>query len=57
MFDFGAYREFLMLTAFDLCLGACRVILTVAGTAIDFVVVRLDNDYSFLSRYDALNLA
>ncbi len=30
-----------MLTAFDLCLGACRFILTLAGTAIDFVVDRL----------------
>lgn len=27
-----------MLTAFDLCLGACGFILTLAGTAIDFVV-------------------
>lgn len=30
-----------MLTAFDLCLGACGVLLTLAGTAIDFVVDRL----------------
>ena len=30
-----------MPTAFDLCLGACGVILTLAGTAIDFVVDRL----------------
>ena len=30
-----------MLTAFDLCLGACGVILPLAGTAIDFVVDRL----------------
>ena len=41
MFNFGAYRGFLMLTAFDLCLGACGVILTLVGTAIDFVVDRL----------------
>ena len=41
MFNFGAYRGFLMLTAFDLCLGACGVLLTLAGTAIDFVVDRL----------------
>lgn len=41
MFNFGAYRGFLMLTAFDLCLGACGFILTLAGTAIDFVVDRL----------------
>ena len=40
MFNFGAYRGFLMLTAFDLCLGACGVLLTLAGTAIDFVVER-----------------
>ena len=30
-----------MLTAFDLCLGACGALLTLAGTAIDFVVDRL----------------
>ena len=30
-----------MLTAFDLCLGARGVLLTLAGTAIDFVVDRL----------------
>ena len=41
MFNFGAYRGFLMLTAFDLRLGACGVLLTLAGTAIDFVVDRL----------------
>ena len=41
MFNFGAYRGFLMLTAFDLCLGACGVLLTLAGTEIDFVVDRL----------------
>ncbi len=41
MFNFGAYRGFLMLTAFDLCLGACGVLLTLAGTAINFVVDRL----------------
>lgn len=41
MFNFGAYRGFLMLTAFDLCLGACGALLTLAGTAIDFVVDRL----------------
>ena len=50
IFNFGAYRGFLMLTAFDLCLGACGVILILVGTAIDFVVVRLDNAYPFLPR-------
>ena len=54
MFNFGAYRGFLMLTAFDLCLGACGVILTLAGTAIDFIVdglidfVLLQSFWSFL---------
>ena len=52
MFNFGAYRGFFMLTAFDLCLGACGVILTLAGTAIDFVVDRLTG-FVLLRRFRA----
>ena len=50
MFNLGAYRGFLMLTAFDLCLGACGVILTLTGTAIDFIVDRLTS-FVFLQRF------
>lgn len=41
MFDFGTYRGLLMLSTLDLCLRTRRLILTLAGTAIDFVADRL----------------
>ena len=41
-----------MLTAFDLRLGACGVLLTLAGTAIDFVVDRLTG-FVLLQRFRA----
>lgn len=41
MLDFGTYRGLFMLTTLDLCLRARRFILTLAGTAIDFVADRL----------------
>lgn len=37
MFDFSAHRRFFMLATLDLGLGTGKVMLALAGTAIDFI--------------------